>query len=312
MMVTAQPPEQMAIRVDPALAEMAVWDAIARCGASDPRRARHEARRTRVYEHEPARRDAEFASLATLEFEELGLALPLRAAVVERPALAVHARTLLVGQARAGHDEGVTCEPRGEHLGFRLDPHRLADPTALLRWARHALGHAEDTLDPDFGFVPGWDGDGRGVGIRTAAQGRLHRFWDISVDGRIVARGVPGEADRARHLARLRADLPGAPDAAVQVAFSGLWEGTRPDFPTLLGWAERPATMLEGFAAGDVGRAWPDRCPLCRFPSDDVRPPRPDVAEQVAADYSWWSPELGLCARCTDRYRLAPRLGGHA
>ncbi len=311
-MVTARPPDLLAIRVDPALDETAVWGAIARFDPFDARRVRHERRTARAYDHDLARRDSDFAAIATLGFEELGLAEPLRAAIEERPALAMNARVLLVGQARAGHDEGVTCEPGGEHLGFRLEPRRFADAAALLSWARHALGHAEDTIDLAFRFVPGWDGDGRGAAIRTAAQGRLHRFWDVSVDGRIEACGARGEADRARHLARLRVDLAGASDLTVRTVFQRLWAGPRPDFPTLLGLAERPATMLDGLAAGDVGATWPDRCPLCRFPSDDVRPPRPDVAEQVVADYSWWSPELGLCARCTDRYRLAPRLGGRA
>jgi hypothetical protein len=310
-MIVAAQPTPIPVRVDPALAEVVVWDAIARSDRSDPRRVRHERRSARAYEDEPARRDAAFAAIATLEFEELGLADPLRAAVDERPTLSAHARVLLVGQARAGHDEGVTCEPGGEHLGFRLEPRRFADPIGLARWARHALGHAEDTLDPGFAFVRGWDGDGRGASIRTAAQARLHRLWDISVDGRIVARGAPGEADHARHLARLRVDLAGAPESAIRTVLERLWTGPRPDFPTLIGWAERPSTMLAGLGEADaLEAAWPDRCPLCRFPSDDVRPPHPDVAGRVIADYRWWRPEHGVCARCADRYRLAGRLGG--
>jgi hypothetical protein len=54
----------------------------------------------------------------------------------------------------------------------------------------------------------------------------------------------------------------------------------------------------------------PDRCPLCRFPSDDVVPPPPDIALRVQIDYPDWQAEDGLCGRCTDRYRLAERLGG--
>lgn len=311
-MATASLPARIAVRVDPALAEAAVWGVLSRLAATEsPQRARHDRRAARAYDlDDPVERDREFAALARIEFDELGLADPLVSALDERPALAVRARVLLVGQARSGQDEGVTCEPRGEHVGFRIDPGRFADPATLARWARHALGHAEDTLDPAFGFVPGWDGDGRGAHIRTAAQARLHRLWDISVDGRVARRGSDGESTRTRHLERLRADLPGASAAAVAAALDRLWSGPRPDFATLLQWAERPASVLDGLASDDLGAVWPDRCPLCRFPSDDVRPPRAVVAAHVAADYPWWHPELGICGRCDDRYRLGGRLGG--
>ena len=301
----------LAIRVDPALAEPAVWQVLTRLDTTDRgRTAAHVRRADRAYRAtDPAAREVEFARLALTEFHELGIAEPLKTAVAERPAIAGRTRVLLIGAARGKHDEGVTCEPDGEHLGFRVEVGRLADGPGLLRWARHALGHAEDTLDPDFDFDPRWDDDG-GTSIRTAAQARLHRLWDVSVDGRLAALGREGSARRERHRAALAADLPGAGDAVVESVVDRLWNGPRPVFTTLLGWAQRPVTLIDGMELRDDQLPRPDRCPLCRFPSDDVVPPEPAIAALVAADYPSWHATDGLCGRCGDRYRFAGRLGG--
>lgn len=311
-MPTVAPAPGPSVRVDPVVAEAAVWRAISAPGEERPVSLALHARRTdRIYGlAEGATRNEAFTRLAVAEFDELHLAEPLRRAVAERPALASRTGSILIGQARSAHDEGVTCEPDGEHLGFRVEVWRFTEPEGLLTWARHALGHAEDTLDPSFGFVPGWDGDGTGAAIRSAAQGRLHRLWDVTVDGRLAAAGYQGSARRARHRERLAADLSGAPDAAVEVAFDRLWNGPRPDFPTLLGWAMRPAGLVAELVPAGLAPPRPDRCPLCGFPSDDVVAPEVAVVARVVADYPHWRAELGLCGRCTDRYRFAGRLGG--
>lgn len=309
--MTATTPVRAEVRVDPVLAESAVWGVLSSGSPADGEaRARHDRRCAHAYRiADAAERDAAFAAIARSEFAELGLADPLLEALDERPPLAERTRLLLVGQARASHDEGVTCEPGGAHLGVRLEPRRFVDRAGLLGWARHALGHAEDTLDPAFGFVPGWDGDGGGAQVRTAAQARLHRLWDVSVDGRLAAVGRAGPRSSARHRQRLAADLPGASPAVVDAAFARLWDGPRPDFPTLMAWAARPATLATGLEGREAALPRPDRCPLCRFPSDDVVVPDPAIAERVIAEYPDWRPEHGLCGRCGDRYRFAGRLG---
>ncbi len=249
--------------------------------------------------------------LRVTEFTELGLAAPLRQAIAERPALADRAQVMLVGEARAYRDEGVTCEPSGQHLGFRVDAARFADPAGLLGWARHALGHAEDTLDPAFDFDPAWDGAGTGSSLRAVTQARLHRLWDVTVDGRLEAAGMSaGRSARARHRDRIAADLGGASVAAIDAILDRLWNDPRPTFPALRDWALRPASLIDDLAPEHPGLPRPDRCPLCRFPSDDVLVPDPAIGDQVLAEYPSWRPADGLCGRCVDRYRFARLLGG--
>lgn len=300
---------QLTVRVDPTLAEAAVRIALDGPSVPEELATLHRQRIDGCYEiPDPAARERAFGALALAEFAELELAVPLIRAVAERPEIGATLRLLLVGEADR-RDEGVTCERGGEHLGVRVDARRLADPDGLLGWARHALGHAADTLDPAFEFAPGWEEgpDGR---VAATVAARLHRLWDVAVDGRLAAAGLlDGAATRRVHRARLAADLPGVPGPAVDAVVDRLWQGERPSFAELLAWSRRPADLVEVAAPG-TPRPRPDRCPLCRFPGDDVVPPGPDVAAAVARDYPHWRVSDGLCGRCADRYRFLGFLGG--
>jgi hypothetical protein len=307
-------PHRPTIRVDPAFAEAVVWRVLTLIDTQTrDALAAYRGRSEPFYGlDDPVARDAAFCQLAVDEFERLGLAEPLRRAISERPAVADRVRIILVGDARGRSDEGITWEPGGAHLGIRIEGARFGHPGDLLAWARHALGHAEDTIDPAFGFAPGWEEtvDGR---IAAGTQARLHRLWDVTVDARLAADGLlPDGSVPQRHCERIAADLPGVAAGTVDAVFELLWNGPRPAFAQLLAWAARPIELVTTASPSDPGRPRPDRCPLCRFPSDDVIAPEPVIATLVAADYPDWRPELGLCGRCTDRYRFAGRLGGAA
>jgi hypothetical protein len=303
-----------ALRVDPTFAEAVVWRVLS---AADTRTAEaltaHRRRSEAVYGiDDPVARDAAFSELAVREFERLGLAEPLRRAIAERPAVADRVRIILVGDARGRSEEGITWEPGGVHLGIRLDGAQFGDHDDLLAWARHALGHAEDTIDPSFGFTPGWEETAEGR-IASGTQARLHRLWDVTVDSRLATVGLLLDATAPqRHSERIAADLPGVTAESVDAVFGFLWDGPRPTFARLLAWAARPFELVAAACPDVPGLPRPDRCPLCRFPSDDVVPPPNAIATLVTTDYPEWHSGLGLCGRCTDRYRFAGRLGGAA
>lgn len=302
-------PARPTVRVDPELAEAAVRIVVGSPAAPDELREVHRARLDAIYEvADPAARSRAFARLAVEEFGELELATPLIRALAQRPTVSDGLEVLLVGEA-VRREEGITCEPGGRHLGVRLDAARLADPDGLLAWADHALGHAADTLDSAFGFTPGWE-EGATGRVPPVVQARLHRLWDVSVDARLAADGrLDAGATRARHRARIAADLPSLPGEIVDAVLDRLWAGERPAFAVLLAWATRPADMVAAIAPGTV-QPRPDRCPLCRFPGDDVDVPDATLAAAVARDYPAWDARDGLCGRCADRYRFAGALGG--
>ena len=306
--MTFQAPARLPVRVDPAFAESVVWRVLTSPDiVATEVAAIHAARVEPLYDLPPGRdREIAFERLALSEFEELGPAEMLRSAIAERPDVGNRVRVVLVGEARSASEEGVTWEPGGAHLGIRVDPARFDDPERLRHWARHVLGHAEDTLDPAFGFEPHW--------IETAmaapTRARLHRLWDVTVDARLEAAGHPApSASRADHRARLAADLAGCPDPVVAAVLERLWNGARPTFAELVAWSASRGAIAEALA-GATADERPDHCPLCRFPSDDIRRPEEPIARLVSAEYPDWRPDRGLCGRCTDRYRFAGRLGG--
>ncbi len=205
-------------------------------------------------------REAAFGSLALEEFEDLGLADALRAAVAERPSVAARVAVVLLAEARGRADEGVTWEPGGTHLGIRVDLARYDDPEGLAAWARHVLGHAQDTADPAFGSraglaearlgVPAWRASTCcGTRRRCAAAGRL--------------RGCPpgGKAadSRSRHRSLDRRRPRGAPHAAVD-ACSTACSGPRRPTPSCTAWTDTPER--HDAAAGPVARPGPTVPPV--------------------------------------------------
>ncbi|MEX2547630.1 MAG: hypothetical protein WD830_07550 [Chloroflexota bacterium] len=304
-------PIRTALWVDPSLAEAAVWRALTVAGPGSVALASHGRRTEPVYEIASTfERDAAFGRLAQREFEELGLADPLRQAVSERPELVALVRVVLVAEARRPQEEGVTCEQAGMHLGMRVDAARFDDRDRLLEWARHVLGHAQDSLAPDFGFQPGWEEDNAGV-VRWAMRERLHRLWDVSVDARLVDEQLlPPGPTCERHRRRLAGDLPNVDQRTIDAVLELLWNGPRPTFAQLLGWAARPSELVRAASPSRSTPPRPDRCPLCGFVSDDIGTPDASLSRQVSTEYPDWRPESGLCGRCADRYRFAGRLGG--
>ncbi len=305
--------------IDPSFAESVVRRVLEARRASDPAlRARHASRAEPIYAISDAReRNAAFERLALAEFEELGLADLVRSAIEERPVVAGRVRVVLLGEAAGRLDEGITWEPSGAHLGLRIDPARFDRPDGLGRWARHVLGHAEDTLDPAFGFRPGW----LETSLSRPVQQRVHDLWDVTIDARTDAAGLAGgpAATRQEHRARLAGQFPACSDAAIEALVDRLWSGPRPMLRELVAWASDPQAMDDALSGGALsgavmpGAARPrlDRCPLCRFPGDDIRPPDRDVAILVVQEYPDWRPAHGLCGRCADRFRFVGLSGGH-
>jgi hypothetical protein len=306
--VTTHSPARLPIRVDPGFAEAVVWRFLSSseiAGTELP--ALHADRVEPLYSLAAGpEREVAFERVALAEFEDLGFGDAIRGAIEERVEVASRVRAVLLAEAGSRLEEGVTWEPSGRHLGIRLELTRFDDHEGLVRWVRHVLGHAQDTLDRTFAFEPGW----AETSLGAPAQGRFHRLWDVTVDARLAAAGRshPG-ASREAHRSRLAAALPGAAASVVDALLDRLWDGQRPTFTELVAWSANRHAFAEGSAGSRDGDR-PDRCPLCRFPGDDVVTPSADIAKLVMAEYPAWRPLDGLCGRCTDRYRFARRLGG--
>jgi hypothetical protein len=306
--MTAHAPARLPVRVDPSFAEAVVWRFLTSPEVvATELPAIHADRVEPLYAlPEGPNREVAFERLALAEFEELGFGDTIRGAIGERDAVASRVQAILLAEARNRLEEGVTWEPSGAHLGLRVELVRFDDHERLADWARHVLGHAEDTLDPTFGFQPGWVDRA----LRAPAQARFHCLWDVTVDARLAAAGrLPPRASREAHRARLVAHLAGSAESVVDALLDRLWDSPRPTFAELAAWSADRGALAEAAVGARAGDR-PDRCPLCRFPGDDIVAPEVHIAELVVAEYPAWRPEHGLCGRCTDRYRFAARLGG--
>ncbi len=297
--------------VDPTFREALVWRALTHLDAAGRPASltAHHRRAAAVYGQPDVIAQRSFTRLAEAEFAELGLAAPIERAFAERPALAARVRHVLIAEAQGRGQEGVTCD--GRTVGLRLPAARFDDPAGLLAWCRHALGHTEDTLDAEFGFVPGWDGspaDG-------AVVSRLHALWDVSVDGRLSRIGhLAAERVRPRHEAAIAALLPALTPAAVTALVGRLWERPRPSFGDLECWATHPEVLAIDAGSDTMavpGAPLPEgRCVLCGFPSHDLRIPAEPIAAAALGEFPGWRPESGLCGRCEDRYLFLARVRG--
>lgn len=299
---------ELPVRVDPGFAETLVDRRLRTIAGGDAAVLRRHADRSEALYTiaDPRARESAFQRLALVEFEELGIADRIRDAIAARPLVRERVRQALLAEARGRAEEGVTWEPSGAHLGIKAEASRFDRPDGLAGWLEHVLGHAQDTLDAAFGFVPG-----RAEAVLPApALARFHRMWDVAVDAARPDPDAPGRSPDD-HRASIGADLPGEPGAVVDAVIERLAGRPRPTFAQLIGWSMDRSALIEA-ATGRRPEVRRDRCPLCGFPSSDVALPEASVAEAVRGEYPGWRPEEGLCGRCADRVRLAGRRGGGA
>lgn len=301
-------------RVDPVFAEAITWRALLRReAAGDPvPRERHHERAAVIYDtSEPDARERAFAELAMRELAELGLLGPIEAAFAERPVLSGATETALVGEADGRAGEGVTADPKRRLIGLRVRADRFGDLAALGAWARHTLGHVEDTVEPAFGFDPAWEDS-----LGAVAAARLHLLWDVSVDGRSARSGRPlAGVSLAGYRAALAAILPWSLTPTAGAVADRLWDGPRPVFDDLRRWATLPETLSDDRASQSAQTSAPvagrsGRCPLCAFPCPVLEVAGSETALRVREDFPAWEPESGICPRCLDRYQLTAQVIG--
>jgi hypothetical protein len=114
-------------------------------------------------------------------------------------------------------------------------------------------------------------------------------------------RGVASAAARAAAARSFAASFAHL-GSDVDETFSRFFDEDVPHHGSLLAFALSP--RLDG------GRAQPDRCPLCRFPTRTLLA-EPDglpakVTEEIVSDFPEWTPVAGICGQCAELYRARP------
>jgi hypothetical protein len=312
--MTRQPPTE-ATRLEVVFDERLVEGAVLAAVAARPFEERHRFHREReaVYEVRDAEaRDRAFRHLFARWFERWHLARPLRRALAEQPLLAGRTRGCLVGPALGPSDEGADLYGLGDEadqppvIGIRIRPARLLDEAACLALLRHELQHVADMVDPAFLYqrdLPALDG---GPAYENLVRQRYHLVWDLTIDGRLVHRGLAPEAVRAHRREEFARAFP-ALGPALDEVFVRWFDGPQPTHRAILDFVLSAATDPPSPARAPSTVV----CPICRFPTalqafvvDAIPPP---VAELVARRHPAWRPAQGLCRQCVDLFeaRLA-------
>jgi len=313
--------EEFSIEWDPHLVEEAVLF------AAEGRRVHgFRGERNRLYEiHDPEQRDVAFREFHADWFERLDLGKGIWHALQEQPLIPTSTRACIVVHSRGSRDEGAELfvSPAGEgtgeterrSVGIRLDPHRLLDEERLLAFLRHELFHIADMLDPAFAYEPRLPRGELGPSHERLLQDRYRVLWDIYIDGRLVHKNWAPPSVRDRRLQEFARTFPMLADR-VEEAFSRFFDTTPLTHEDLVAFTMNPA-LVTGAAPCHPLSVSPSlketlyagtRCPLCGFPTYSFEP-NPDrlpaeVVARIRADFSTWTPTLGLCLQCSDLYQV--------
>jgi hypothetical protein len=228
-------------------------------------------------------------------FARLGLDTPVARALGEQPAVADGIARCVVERAGCRRDAGaeLVVRPRGPWappaagrlVRIRLEPDMLLVPARLLGFIRRAIQRVADLLDPRFGRAP-WTGT-------PAARAAYRVVWDVTVDGRLMRRGLLPRTVRAARRREFLAAFRGLGPQAV-LAFTRFFIDPAPTHAALLEFVDR--------AAGVTGRL---HCPVCGRATaalGAVTGLAGAIVAEIAADHPGWRVEDGCCPACEEAY----------
>jgi hypothetical protein len=275
-----------------------------------PLLARFHAERERCYRTlDPDDRAAAFARLQLAWFTEWGFVERLNRIVARFVELAPALAAMAFRKARGRADEAAElyCDAEGQRRGIvALRPERFTDDSALTRFLHHELAHLADMVDPWFGYTPEL-----GQTNQTASQLRLTReryrlLWAISIDGRLVQRGLDTVADEVQRRQEFRRGFAFLPENRREELFDSLWNGRLARHDQLLQIAADPRGLRDQHAP-IPGAA----CPLCGFATFEWTGTdrlRPATRNRIRADFPACRDGDTVCARCAEMYEAVTGL----
>lgn len=265
---------------------------------------RFQAERERCYRVlDPDERATAFARVHLSWFAEWGIEKFLAATAARFPVLDGALSALAFRQACGKNEEGAElyCDAGGQRRSMvSLRPERFADEPSLTRFLHHELAHLADMVDPGFGYSPHLERTGQ-----TASQLRLTReryrvLWAVSIDGRLIRRGIETVADEGRRRSEFDRAFAFLPEARRGELFAALWSGRLATHSELLELASDPRG-LQGSHAPVPGAD----CPLCGFPAFEwtgAASLKPAARERIQAEFPAWRETDAVCARCAEMY----------
>lgn len=255
---------------------------------------------------DPDERNTAFFKLHLDWFREWGLETLLTDLLKEFPLLPEKLSVLAVRKTRGKSDEGAELyvnETGQRSAILALRPESFERDAALRDYVRHEFTHLSDMLDPAFGYLPTLDLPGLNGAQQRLARERYRLLWDITIDGRLTARGRTPMATREQHAAAFSRGYSFWPEEKQKAVFHSLWQSTTPLHPDFLALIADPRGLREAHRPAPGAS-----CPLCDFPTftwADAEGLSPEILARVMAEFPAWTPEQGLCGRCLETYVAA-------
>lgn len=243
-------------------------------------------------------REGAFDAIAVTLFAKLGWDTLIANTYAEFPDLAARAPDLLVLGALRESEEGAVIGRDGKSVCLRVRLQRFRDRGRLAAFLRHEVQHADDMLDPEFGYALTREPS---LGESNRVADRYRAFWCAYVDARLARRGFVPLADAVTHRNDLYSHFANLTVRECDAQFDQVWNRERLTHAEILRWA-REKSNEERDAVGPKPGSF---CPLCRFPTHAwVTEFEPAVADLIRIDFPTWFVHDGACERCAERYAL--------
>lgn len=303
----------MDLVVQPNFVERTVFEAARQNAALRPH---YERQFAECYDYrEGHRRDQAFAKLHERWFDELGLRDLIAGLVNEFPHFRDQVSRLMVTQAPGPKTQTAELfgKPGQYTVVVAVAPAVLLNRPGFEYWARHEFQHVDDMLNPAFGYEATARPSGETAAAKSLAQDRYAVLWALSVDARLMKRGLAPADVRERRRAEVMQAFALSETELSSELFEKLWEpgnGFTPSHLKFLEWAQDglPDPGLGGIhrhKAGEQQQAGAP-CPLCGFPTFDWAMPdcnHAELADVILADFPKWKPDQAICERCAEIYR---------
>lgn len=300
----------MQFRYDEDFIEAAVFVcASGRRGTPALQVSRFHREREKLYSiFDPDDRNTAFFKLHLEWFREWGLEKVLTETLNDFPLLTQDLSLLAVRQTRSKTDEGAELyvnQAGSRSAILALRPESFAQDSFLRNYLRHEFMHLNDMVDPHFGYSPVLELPGLNSAQQRLARERYRLLWDMSIDGRLAAKGCCPMQTRQQHAAAFDRGYSFWAEEKRTEVFDSLWNSKAPCHSEFLSLIADPRGLR------DAHRPAPGAsCPLCEFPTfawaaeDGVSD---DILRRIQLEFPHWQAGQGLCNRCLESYEAASK-----
>jgi len=278
----------------------------------------HE-KRDAIYEMEEESRPRKFRELDSDFFNRLGCDVYIKEIFDEYPDIKEKIESVHVRRATTRQNEGSNVVDEGRKVIIRLYPEIFIEGiNEIRRVIRHELMHVSDMMNKEFNYNVNEEFSPSPMEERIMRD-RYRLFWDISVDGRLVNKGLETTATREERKREFDSFFSKIPEGSRDLVFTKMWEAEEPMAHDRMVELSKDTNKVLALAAGDrsseeliedtkkLGPLPGTTCPLCGFPSFDwVEEAAKDeeTAKVINEDFPDWKPQDGVCSRCAEYYKV--------